>query len=400
MKASNASLLVFIFLLSFGLRLLSAFHTPRMVDDESLYTYAGLVYVSNLLSGKLSGSAYMVNSAHPDLAKLVFGFFAKAPWLNTSLPGCTETCAGLATPSEILQARIGDAFLTSFGPLMLYELVAKYDKLGAVASSIFLATYPYFVFWSSLAYLDAICATFMLGALWFFSRSQELLKYRDYVLSGIFSGLSLASKYFGFLTFVIILGLLLARWSREAGRSRLRHQFLGLAILIVASLVSFYVTNPMIWGQPCVLFQSVAPHFSKMSVLENRPWYAYLEWIIVKTPPVALLGVFAGLVFGAYEVASAYRSQAAQETTLALVYLAVTVTFLTLLHDKYDHYFTIAVPAVAALGGIGVGRLSGMIGTRRLRRIQLRWLILGVLLALHFIGLIAVYAIFSNYLAL
>ncbi len=67
MRVSRSNLILLaVFGLSFVLRLFLAFHYPRIVDDEGIYSEVGVVYFRGLLMGNFG--AFAVNYEHPALA--------------------------------------------------------------------------------------------------------------------------------------------------------------------------------------------------------------------------------------------------------------------------------------------------------------------------------------------
>jgi hypothetical protein len=68
-------------------------------------------------------------------------------------------------------------------------------------------------------------------------------------------------------------------------------------------------------------------------------------------------------------------------------YLALALAFLSILHEKNDSYFTLAVPPIAGLAGIGLSRLSNYFAQKlspALARVNASVIAL-ILLLVHFV---------------
>jgi len=344
-------------LISLAFRLYYVFSIRGPLSDEGIDTYAGIIYFSNLLKGQLASNFFQYNYEHPAFAKLVFGFFAKAlSGLDFGWVG--QSGVPWVSFSDIMRARIGAAVTTSFAPVVLFIFVRDIseDLRAALAASIMLATYPYYAFYGALAYLDVICSTFMLACLWLLYRSQ-MTRLHYLILSGIFAGLSVASKYPGILTMAMILLLLILKWTKRDGRAGRRKDLEAMGVVLLCGLITFYLANPIIWTDPSMLVKSLLYHQGRFGVGDPaRPWFLPLLWIVRRTPPIAFVGVLAGC----RQIAS--RNQLSLSSDLGRfmfpIYLLVTIVFLVINTDKAENYFTIAVPPIAAMAGIGISKIS------------------------------------------
>lgn len=353
---------VLIYGISLAFRLYYVFSVSGPLADEGIDTYAGIIYSSNLLEGKFASSFFQYNYEHPAFAKLIFGFFTKVlspldlGWLGQSgVPWVSF--------SDIMKARIGAAVTTSLAPVILFVFVRDISRdLAAWAASIVLATYPYYAFYGALAYLDVICSMFMLASLWMFFKSNDKA-HAHFIFSGIFAGLSVASKYPGILTIAVILLLLVLKWIGRNGRAAWRKDLEGVGIVLLCGLITFYLVNPIVWTDPSMLVKSLLYHQGRFGVGDPaRPPYLPLLWIARRTPPIAFLGFLAGFL------CIASRKQFSPSTQLHRflfpAYLLVTITFLVINTDKAENYFTIAVPPIAAIAGIGISKISDRLSRR------------------------------------
>jgi len=362
-------LLIAIFLSSFAITLeaTSIFHP--IIDGEDTLTASGIAYVSNLMQLKLP--VVTLAPEHPAFAQLIFGTFVGfLSFLNFTaqcLGGCVTA---YATYDQVEKARIASAAVSSLGPVMLFLLVRDVtnDSLAGIASAVFLASFPLYVLWSGMAYLDTICATFMIGALFFFYRGYRTKKSVHYLLAGIFGGLSLASKYFGVLTFVIIAAFYVLELPKR-GSVGLREVLTKFPLILAAGALTFYLADPIIWAHPIILAESISYQRSStpLSLVDPVRGFVFIgrdslgeSWGLLETPALPLLGLIFGVAVGFFQLVR-WRSTEGSGKTLLLLYFLTTLGFLTASLRKSPYYFMIVVPSVTALAAIGLLWLSRIV---------------------------------------
>jgi 4-amino-4-deoxy-L-arabinose transferase-like glycosyltransferase len=362
MRISTSKGILLVFGLSLALRLFTALSTHRVVDDEAIYVRAGMDYVSSILRGVITGEAFSSNTEHPALAKLIFGVsVGLLRGLSLDWVKCHDACSALATFDQVIKGRIATVLISSFGPVFLFLLVKDIarEKLAALAAGVFLATYPYYVFYSALTYLDTISVTFMIVALWSFYRAQTTSRGSYYLLAGALTGLAFASKYPGILALPTMWLFPVAKWTNREGRACLRRELKWMLLTVVVTVFVFYVADPIIWVNPGSFVWSFLYHGLKFYASPTRPWYLYIGWVFEKTPLVAFVSFLVGFSCVTYEAFRPTHATLQEHGGIIFIfYLALGLAFLSILHQKNDSYFTIAVPPIAGLAGIGLSRLS------------------------------------------
>jgi 4-amino-4-deoxy-L-arabinose transferase-like glycosyltransferase len=401
MRISTYKGILLVFVFSLALRLFTALSTHRVVDDEAIYVRAGMGYVSSILRGILTGEAFSFNTEHPALAKLIFGVsVGLLRGLSFDWVKCYGVCSVFATFDQVIKGRIATALISSFGPVFLFLLVKDIgrEKLAALAAGVFLATYPYYVFYSALTYLDTISVTFMIAALWSFYRAQTTSKGSYYLLAGALTGLAFASKYPGILALPTMWLFAVAKWTNRDGRTCLRRELKWMLLMVVVTVLVFYVADPIIWVNLGSLAWSFLYHGMKFYSSPSRPWYLYIGWVLEKTPVVAFVGFLVGFLCVTYETFRSTHTTLEEHGGIIFVfYLALALAFLSILHEKNDSYFTLAVPPIAGLAGIGLSRLSNYFAQKlspTLARVDASVIAL-VLLLMHFLTVLWVGVIYQ-----
>jgi 4-amino-4-deoxy-L-arabinose transferase-like glycosyltransferase len=362
MRVSMSKGILLVFGLSLALRLFTALNAHTVVADEGIYVRAGMDYVSNVLRGIITAEAFSSNAEHPALAKLIFGVsVGLLRGLSFDWVKCYGVCGALVTFDDVIKGRIATVLISSFGPVFLFLLVGDItrEKLAAFAAGVFLATYPYYVYFNSLTYLDAISVTFMIVALWSFFKAQTTAKGFYYLLAGTLTGLASASKYPGILALAIMLLFLVVKWTTRGGRMHVWRELKWILLTGVVTVLVFYIADPIIWVNPGSLAWSFMFHVAKLYPPLSQPWYLYIGWVFEKTPVVALVSFLVGFLCVMYDAFRPTRVTLGELGGITFVlYLALALAFLSSLHVKNDNYFTITVPPIAGLAGIGLSRLS------------------------------------------
>jgi hypothetical protein len=366
-------IVVSIYSLSFYLRLEDIFGVRVVVYDEALYASAGIAYVSDLLRLSLSWHTFSINFEHPDLAKLIFGLFVKllSPIDFSKFP-CLGNCTTdhFAPFDQVLRARLGAATISSLGPVLLFFFLKDLTRnaLTGIAAAFFLAANPLYTFWSSMVFLDGIAATFTIGAVCFFYLAQKRKMVRYYFLAGFFGGLSTASKYVGVLSFAVMFAsvfLSVPRVTREA----LRRSLAPLLSVTLAALFAFCLGDPVVLIRPGVLLDSVEFHLGRgrflgfdakllLGYLANPSQSVYFQWIWTQTSPIAFVGFVVGLVYVGFLALRGRKEAVLSGAVILIPYFFLTFGYLETLFGKFDYYFTIVPPSIAALAGVGCFAVS------------------------------------------
>ncbi len=395
------SLLAIIYVSSFLVNLYSAYGKP-IVTDEDLHVAAGMMYLARLPFMYMGSTALPFHYWHPAFAKLLMGAFVKGLSFLDFSSLCQTGCATpFATFDEVMKARIGAVAVSSLAPVLLFLLLRDVTRsnLAGLVGAEFLATDTAHVWWSR-AWLDPFAATFMVGALFFFYRAQKSMGREYYVLAGVFTGLSVASKYFGVLTVGVILLMYLPKVV-NIRHLELRRELVGLGLLVAAAAVAFYLADVTIWGRPDVFLASIQnPQGTGAGFGFDIRTPVFIgsdsigeAWGISQTRLIPLVGFIIGLPYALYLLIKT-RGSERSGVVLLLAYFLVTVGFLTLELRKSPYYYLIAVPSVVALASVGLYGLSRSIAAvaNRFNLANVNAsIILGAFLILHFLTLAIMY---------
>ena len=153
-----------------------------VVTDEIVYIMGGKAYLPLLLHLRITSTLWDFNYEHPPVVKLLIGL---AIYLNTHFGGRLSVLFAARTPS-IVSGTLLVVAVYWFGR-------APFGRVTALLAALCLAVSPWLVYFSALAYLDMTMTLLITVAyllLW-----PAIQQPRLYLLSAVFAGLGVASKY-------------------------------------------------------------------------------------------------------------------------------------------------------------------------------------------------------------
>lgn len=250
------------------------------------------------------------------------------------LPTWIAAIIDIVTPNNILAQRCAAGVMASLMVLFLYFIVSKLTNRRSIAlmSSLVLATSFNVILIGRMATWDIYCHSFMLGAIYFFilAFDGEGKQWRNFILTGIFLGLSFLSKgpvsfYALFLPFLISYIAIY--------RPSVKGKVLPLITMIVICLVlSFWwIAYVYIFHKEMLL--NIAHKESSSWVNRNvRPWYYY--WQFPGEAGIwALLFVSSVVAFFAYK-----KEEFRNEYKFGLLWTLVSLILLSLIPEKKTRY--------------------------------------------------------------
>ena len=337
-----------------------------LVTDEIIYIMAGKGYLPALLHLQIASTVWDFNYEHPPVVKLLIGL---AIYLNTHFGSRFSVLFAARTPSIVA------------GTLLVVAIYwlgrAPFGRAIALLGALCLAVSPWLVYFSALAYLDITMTMLITVAyllLWPATRQPRL-----YLLSAVFAGLGVASKYSAAL---VIPGMILfTAYYFLAIRPKLpadqrpsvpRLWWLGALILLPAT---FFIADPAIWRHPysllkqSVLFEwqhSVTGHLTFLAgqYSGHVPHWAVLYIVFAKLSAFVTLPAVFFLIFSIVQLVRFYLKKSNLEVTevssisFLLIWLVSLVGTFSLLNIVVGtHYLLPLAPPVVLAGAFGLATL-------------------------------------------
>lgn len=257
---------------------------------------------------------------------------------------------------------VGLIFLYLFAKEMFNERVALYSML-------FLIFFPRFIAHSIYNPKDIPVTIFSLIALFFLYLTFVKKNYKDAVLAGIFSGISLTTKFEGILIFPIffvsyLFSLIFDLNVRKC--LKLKRELIILITILITSFITVFISWPQLWEGPSLIYKSVKyflSDFQKNKVLyfgkdytpTNLPWHYVPVYLVIVTPLITLAFFFVGSFLS---LKNLIKKEKILQFSLVLSWLFVPLIAKAYPGiAKYDgiRHFFISVPALTILAGLGLG---------------------------------------------
>jgi len=164
------------------------------------------------------------------------------------------------------------------GVLLFYNLVKMYfDRKKAMVSSLLLFAFPpYWYFASRAMFANMLALVFVLAGMLYLSRgvlgseNSGSKSYPNFILAGLFLGLSLFTRLDYLLVVVPFLAIMLIKLLKERQfTARISHLFVLLVSMMIP-LLAFFVLNKEIYGGYFASLSRIT--FSGEAVLDTAPW--------------------------------------------------------------------------------------------------------------------------------
>jgi len=170
---------------------------------------------------------------------------ASFPAIVETLYGSLIAIGGTRAPELFAVVAFGLLLLVSYG----FAIRLGLDVPGAWWATALIATMPVVYRGSYGGFVDAIFSSFILLSLRF---ALDARKYTDYILSGLFVGFAMGTKYTGLPALVLILTVALVivalRQSASPGALHFRLFLLAATAILIAS--PWYLRNWVVLGSP------------------------------------------------------------------------------------------------------------------------------------------------------
>ena len=218
----------------------------------------------------------------PLLEHLGRDVFWPSPFFHILMATFYKTFSVFGENAAIFGAQLVTPLLASFTLIFNY-LIAKHlfnEKIGFY-STLFLAFLPAHFYFSVLAYTDIALMLFVLVSVYF------ALK-RKYLLSGLFSGIAILTKYTGIITLMVIVPMIFLK-EQKKDYVRSYTEYLGLSIPIGSI---WFIRNWILLGNPVWRFMhNLAPGHISHSASGVYSFSKILSFKPISTLYAGLLGV-------------------------------------------------------------------------------------------------------------
>ena len=346
--------------------------------DESAYSMVGGKYVSALFRGDFTSPDWNTNVEHPPVAKLLYG---------------------LAFKTQVIPIRVFHWFrapkylagLIGLGAVFLIGLIGRrlYGPAAGLGAALALATMPQALAHSRIAGLEGPSLFFWTLALYCLLRAVEAGPRPGWWLAlGAACGLAFGTRFNNGLVLAAvgftILALLSADLFTRPDQRPAELRFPGWAwptwIWPLVAAVVFWLTWPYLWHDLAGRLTEVFTFHSTRAAREwfwgrlvQPPWYYYLVYLALTTPPIALAA-------GAWFLGRTARRPGRADAVI-FIWLAapLAMSLLSLKADGLRYVYPVLAGLSLAVGR--GGQLAAQWATARFSRAKLAFgpLIIGLI---------------------
>jgi hypothetical protein len=217
------------------------------------------------------------------------------------------------------------------------------------------------VMWSQVIRTDVMASFFMLASLLFSIRAAQRGRLADYVASGCFIGIAIATKWPSAIVATALIGAAVSGWRAE--KRPLSAEAFKLAAGLAAIAVALFVASPYIFLDWQTVFANVGGEVAPRNHLAQTGggFFYNLRWYLLGqvAPSMGL----AGLVMAVAGAAFAWRREPVARWTL----LPVAAAFFALIcsqHLVWSRWLIPAVPLLCLLVSVTVDEVGRFVAAR------------------------------------
>lgn len=296
-----------------------------------------------------------IDGTHPPLADILSSatnmiFYQKLGWLG-----------------DIESYHLFEIFVASLGVAALFLFVFEsFGPRAAIFSTILFATYPLFWGESHFNIKDPVETSWIILTLYFLWKGVKSQSVRFILISSVFAGFGLSTKFnVIFLPLIVLpwLMLIFKMYKREFRAFLKTRRFIlaGLLYPIIVFAI-FYLSYPFLWentveniGKVLTYYRRNAldPAFANSALAD---WSFYpLRWVVLTAPPLVLLGFLLSLI-------SLKKLINQHHGFILLIFLWFAVTIIRVSIPGVNIYGGVRqimeyIPAISILAGLGFARL-------------------------------------------
>lgn len=274
----------------------------------------------------------------------------------------------LGVVSDVESYHLFIIFVSSLLVAVIFQFVRKeYGNFPAIISFLALSTYPLFISESHNNIKDPIEAAFFTFTLLSFYKAITLRQWRWVILSSIFAGVALSTKFNVFFAPTIIILWILIRYWGVIRRNRLKlllmvniRRVALFFICLIIPVAIFFTSWPYLWQDSIGNTLKIFGYYEGIGTgAVNQPsfligsfnTYPFL-WIVYATPLVVMFLFLLGVIFFILN----FKKEKKKVALLAFIWLFITVGRVTF--GGFSIYgggrqIMEYIPAMAMLSGIG-----------------------------------------------
>jgi hypothetical protein len=345
---------------------------PRELWDERSRYMSGLAYWQNIIDGRFDAASWSLNSAHPPVAKYMYGLVNGA-YLGLTNPSLLAAGADALWEIDMAKTMLPSRVLVLLLAIVIYLIVFVIgtelfnERVGFLASLI-LILLPPFAAHVRYSNLDMPMLFFFILSMLLLTRGmRSKSKNSRYVLLfGVSSGLCTSSLLSGGLVFIVAAAMFLMRGKVSSLKTPHVPRYLLISPLI--AIVIFFALWPWLWSNPVG------------NIADSLGWWNHYynagtgqeEFFLGNFGPSPITYFLAYFAFTTPVLVAALaaisllwlkRKEWYAEVLLWFVVVLAVITFIpTKLNG--NTYILAAYPALALLAALGIEKIRSRFGNK------------------------------------
>lgn len=289
-------IIIVIFLFSFSLRLWNLNQMGR-TWDESAYVEVGYKFIKLIEKGDFKNEFFYEWADEPPLARYIYGLASVFEKKEINNKG------QIVFDYDYTYPRIASAIISSLSVVLVVSIGIEFISISVgIFAGIILSLLPLFVGFSQLATLESILFFTFTASVYSFLRFLRSNTYLNAVVTGVFVGLAILSKFTNALLIPIFISIFLT-WRLYSIKID-KKIFKKLFLILITSIITFFGLWPMLlldFSQVVVSNYSLRSSLGKYSSIEvffgrlmHVPIFYYFVFFLITTPFILLIFFFLG----------------------------------------------------------------------------------------------------------
>lgn len=234
-------LVVVIFIFSLLIRLWN-FNGMGRTWDEASYVEVAYKYVQLVQNNNFSDPFWYIQSDHPPLARYLFAAVSKFD---------IEKFDKFGNPIYFYNftfARLVSTILSCISAIFIFLIGSKFfSRFIGIISAVIFSLIPFFLGFSHTGTLEALIMFTYTGSLYFFLKFLSDKRKISLILTGIFLGLGLLTKFTNIFILVTFIAVYLVWYIYNKKKAKASQIIYHLLLIIFVALITSFVLWPMAW---------------------------------------------------------------------------------------------------------------------------------------------------------
>lgn len=390
-RSSKILIILVIFSSSFILRLWNLNQMGRTWDEPS-YVEVGYKFIKLIEKGEIKNNLFLKWADEPPLARYIYGL------ASVSNEKEINTNGNILFNYDYTYPRLASAFISSFSVIVIILIGWEFISYSVgIFSGIILSMLPLFVGYSQLATLESILFFTFTVSVYSFLRFLKSNTYLYSVISGVFLGLAVLSKFTNVLLIPLFIIIFLV-WRKYLEEKNIK-VFGKVIVILIVSILTFISLWPMLlfnFNQIIISSFNLRSSLGKNPSIEvffgrlmHVPIFYYFVFFLITTPILILIFFLIGsrYIINYGDISNKIKNSK-RKAELKWIYYSLMIWFLVpFIQSFYNfrqhgiRYIVEIYAPLSIIAGIGINESIGRISSKVVFRILIVLLLIVYLIS-------------------